>query len=971
MISHENQDPCPEFQQAVRALIPAARIISDPLRTLAYGTDASFYRLIPQVVVKAENEAEVVAVLRAAHRLRLPVTFRAAGTSLSGQAVTDSILLVAGSSWKSYAILDHGARIRLQPGIIGAQANRLLASYGRKIGPDPASINAAMIGGIAANNASGMCCGTAQNSYQTVDSLRVILADGTLLDTADAASRLAFQERRGHLLEQIAGLAAKVRANKALAGRIRHKFKIKNTTGYSLNALVDYNDPFDIIIHLMIGSEGTLGFISEIVYRTVVEHPHKASALMIFGNIEDACRTVFLLKGTPVQAVELMDRAALRCVENKKGLPEYLRTLPAEATALLVETRAAGRDELKNNVTAILRTLEGIPLKTAAARAPSGELSSFAPARCSATILPVQFTDVVAQYTQLWNIRKGLFPAVGAVRKVGTTVIIEDVAFPLQHLAAATLELQQLFRRYQYDEAIIFGHALEGNLHFVFTQDFSDPEEISRYRRFMDDVCHMVVEHYDGSLKAEHGTGRNMAPYVEMEWGAEAYALMQEIKKVFDPCNLLNPGVILCDDPQTHIRNLKPLPAAHAIVDKCIECGFCEVVCPSKDLSLTPRQRIVVQREIARLKASCANPERLKELERRYRYLGEQTCAADGLCAVSCPVEINTGEHTKYLRALWVAGAHRQTTADWLAANYRHAAAITRMGLRSADLAHRILGRAGMAKVTRMLRKVSGDRFPAWNPYMPRGIAALRPRPVDTGKSRRAVYFPSCINMVMGPALGDPDQTPLHQIITRVLDRAGFGVVLPPRRNLYCCGTPFESKGYLRQADDQARELEAVLLAASENGRYPILCDTGPCVYRMRQTLATRLKIYEPMEFISRFLLDHLKIAPCAETVAIHITCSSRKMGLEAVFREVADLLAVENIFPDEISCCGWAGDRGFNFPELTASALAPLKPALQDRCTAGYSNSRTCEIGLSQHSGIYYKSIFYLLEQCSREHNS
>jgi len=956
------------FQRVIQETIPPTRIISDPLRTLAFGTDASFYRLIPQVVVKAETEGQVVAVLQTAYRMRLPVTFRAAGTSLSGQAVSDSILLIAGEKWKSHTIMENGAKIRLQPGIIGAQANRYLAPYGKKIGPDPASINAAMIGGIAANNASGMCCGTAQNSYQTVDSMRIVFADGTVLDTADTDSRLAFAAGRADILEQVSSLAAKVGSQKELAARIRHKFKIKNTTGYSLNALVDYSDPFDIILHLMIGSEGTLGFISEIVYKTVVEHAHKASALLIFANIEDACRTVFLLKSTPVQAVELMDRAALRSVENKTGLPEYLKTLPEKATALLVETRAASEDELHRNVADVVQALDGAPLAAGKDMRIFSEQSSFAPAECAVTILPVQFTDVVAEYTQLWNIRKGLFPAVGAVRLVGTTVIIEDVAFPLEHLAAATLELQQLFKRYHYNEAIIFGHALEGNLHFVFTQDFSAAAEIERYRKFMEDVCHMVVDSYDGSLKAEHGTGRNMAPYVELEWGAQAYGLMKEIKKIFDPHNLLNPGVILSDNQQTHIQNLKPLPPAHAILDKCIECGFCEVVCPSKNLSLTPRQRIAVQREIARLKASCDNPERLNALEQRYRYLGEQTCAADGLCAVSCPVEINTGEHTKHLRSLQVSLPCKQKMADWVAANYHTMAAVLRMGLTLAQLAHRRMGTNAMLKVARAARKISGNRLPAWNPYMPQSLPAPRFHPADPEKPRKAVYFPSCINMVMGPALGDPDQVPLHQVITRVLNRAGFGVVVPPRQRLYCCGTPFESKGYMHQADYKAKELEAVLLKASQNGRYPILCDTGPCVYRMRQSLDARLEIYEPMEFIQHFLLDHLKVTPSSDTLAVHITCSSRKMGLEAIFHEVAGTLATDSIFPDDISCCGWAGDRGFNFPELTASALAPLKPALQDRCTAGYSNSRTCEIGLSQHSGIYYKSIFYLLDKCSRE---
>jgi D-lactate dehydrogenase len=584
------------------------------------------------------------------------------------------------------------------------------------------------------------------------------------------------------------------------------------------------------------------------------------------------------------------------------------------------------------------------------------------------TLLPIAFTDRMAEYNALWNIRKGLFPAVGAIRRIGTTVIIEDVAFPLRHLAAATLELQQLFKRHHYREAIIFGHALEGNLHFVFTQDFSDPAEIARYRGFMDDVCRMVVERYDGSLKAEHGTGRNMAPYVEMEWGAQAYALMKEIKSIFDPRNLLNPGVMLSGDPQSHIRNLKPLPPAHDLLDRCIECGFCEAVCPSKNLSLTPRQRIAVQREIARLKATGENPRRLSRLAKDYRYLGEKTCAADGLCAVSCPVEIDTGAHTRHLRRLLAERPLKQKTADWVAGNYHHATALVAAGLKLGELTHGLLGNDAMGRLTRAARRLSGHQLPAWTPYMPRAVRAARMPRTGSGKARKVVYFPSCINMAMGPAPGDPDGMQLNRLIPKVLGRAGFGVILPPERGVYCCGTAFESKGFFRQAERMARELEGMLLSASQNGRHPILCDTGPCVQRMRQRLDPRLRIYDPFEFIQRYLLDHLALQPCQETIAVHITCSSRRMGLEGVFREVAGVLAAEALFPEDISCCGWAGDRGFHFPELAASALASLQPALQGRCSAGYTNSRTCEIGLSQHSGIYYKSIFYLLERCSRK---
>ena len=933
-----------KFLEDLKPVISESRLITDPLRTLAYGTDASFYRLIPKIVIKANTETEVVQVVNAADRHDVAITFRAAGTSLCGQAITDSVLLIAGSNWKDYQILDNGHRIRLQPGIIGGLANSYLIPYGRKIGPDPASINAAMIGGIAANNASGMCCGTSQNSYRTVSNMRIILHDGTLLDTGDLHSRKSFCRTHGGLIADIANLSRKVKANPVLADRIRHKFKIKNTTGYSLNALVDYEDPIDIIVHLMIGSEGTLGFISEIVYDTVIEHPYKASALMIFPRMEHACTAAAAVKQQPVTAAEVMDRASLRSVENNEGMPSFLKQLSDTTTALLVETRAHTAEELQSNINAIIRSLENIE-----------------------TERPLEFTDKVEEYTKLWNIRKGLFPAVGAVRTIGTTVIIEDVAFPIESLAEATLELQSLFAKYRYDNGIIFGHALAGNLHFVFTQDFSTAAEIERYRRFMDDVCVMVVDKYDGSLKGEHGTGRNMAPYVEMEWGRDAYDLMKEIKKILDPKNLLNPGVIINNNPLAHIENLKPLPETNPIVDKCTECGFCETSCPSKDLTLTPRQRIVIQREISSLRSSSANAARLAQLERDYIYQGELTCAVDGMCATTCPVAINTGELTKALRHLNTRNRRTQIWANLIAANFDRVAGILRMGLKIGHLAHTLIGSRKMEKFTLLARRYSGSRIPLWSRYMPRGVDAPAGNTVHHSAAQQVVYFPSCISRTMGPAKGDPDQDPLHEVTLRVLFRAGYDVIYPENMNRLCCGTPFESKGLNEQADLKSEELAEALKKASGGGRLPVLCDTSPCLYRMRQVMNPVLKLYEPVEFIHDFLKDKLRFTKQPRTIAIHHTCSSMKMGLEDKFLSVAQTCAEKVVVPERVGCCGFAGDRGFTQPELNESALNELEPAVRPACSGGYSNSRTCEIGLSLHSGLYYKSILYLIDECTK----
>ncbi|OAN55971.1 4Fe-4S ferredoxin [Paramagnetospirillum marisnigri] len=917
--------------------IPAARLITDPLKRLAYGTDASFYRLTPKLVVEVADEAEVMAVLAACRRHRAPVTFRAAGTSLSGQAVSDSVLMILGTGWTQAVVEDQGKRIRLQPGVIGAEANRRLAAFARKIGPDPASIDSCKIGGIAANNASGMCCGTADNSYQTVMSMRLVLADGTLVDTGDAASTAAFRASHAALLDSLDAMGRRVQADETLRERIRRKFAIKNTTGYSLNALVDFTDPLDILTHLLIGSEGTLGFIAEITYRTVPEHAHKASALLLFPDIAEACRAVVLLKSAPVSAVELMDRASLRSVEDKPGMPAQIVGLAEGVTALLVETRAEDSAGLDANIAAIGASLAAVT-------------TLFAPA----------FTHDPYEYGKLWKIRKGLFPAVGAVRPVGTTVIIEDVAFPIAALADATVDLERLCRAHGYHESIIFGHALDGNLHFVFTQDFGSKAEVERYARFMDEVCELVVKKYDGSLKAEHGTGRNMAPFVEMEWGKDATALMWEIKRLLDPAGLLNPGVVLDTNPQAHLENLKPLPAADSLVDTCIECGFCERMCPSHGMTLSPRQRITSWREISRL---AAKGDPATELRRLYDYQGIDTCAACGLCATACPVGIETGRLTKALRGRRLPAAAR-SAGEWMSRHYGGAMTATRLGLGACALVSRVAGPKSMAALAGAARKLVGS-MPKLSEALPTAAHyTLASGPAD---GEAVVYFPTCAARTMGPASGDPEQDSLPTVMSRVLARAGYKVVVPEGLDSLCCGQAFESKGLQDAADRKASDLEAALMKASDNGRLPVVMDASACSWRMKTYLGERLKVLDSVEFLHDAVMPRLKLSRQAAPVLVHVNCGARKMGLDDKMLGLAKACAETAVVPEAVGCCGFAGDKGFTHPELNDHALRKLADQVPAGCEAGYSSNRTCEIGLADHAGVPYRSIVTLLDRASR----
>ena len=936
----------PKYQQLYRQLknsIPEDRLIHDDLRLLAFGTDASFYRLIPKLVVKVHNESEAIAVIKNCNQLHIPLTVRAAGTSLSGQAVSDSVLmLMVGSKWRKYSINQDATEITVQPGLTGGKINTLLAKHQKRLGPDPASIHHASIGGIIANNAAGMSSGIKDNSFHTISGMRIVFNDGIVLDTRDEQSRQTFLEQKKEFVNKVQELAKRIKKSKKLAQKIEEKYSIKNTTGYSVNALLYSDDPIDMIMRLMVGSEGTLGFISEISLKTLDDPPKKATALVFFPDIATACETIALLKKCSVAAAELMDRASLRAVEDKPEMPSFLKKLDENVTALLVETRAFDDKLLDKQIKEIKKALKDVPLAR-----------------------KVEFTKNPKEIDGLWAVREGLFTSVSAAREKGTTVIIEDIGVPYKNLAKALIGLQELFVKHEYHNAIIWGHAFDGNVHFVITQDFSKDAELRRYENIINDLVEMIVDKYDGSLKCEHGTGRNMAPFVEREWGSAIYGMMKEIKQIFDAENILNPGVLINDDPKLHLKNLKPLPQAHDLIDACIECGFCENNCVSHELTLSARQRIVVYREIKKLERTGEEPHHLAQLRDKFDYYGNQTCATDGLCALSCPVDIDTGLLIKELRADELSDRAKKIAA-WLAQNMDRVTASMRFALDIVHFVHRLIGSKAMLSISSVSRKISGNRLPLWTPSMPKGSSAVTPHKIDESNPLKVVYFSTCINRAMGVSQDYDEKAALTQKTESLLRKAGYEIIYPANINQLCCGMAYSSKGFKEAAAGKSKELDEALLLASNNGEYPVLVDMSPCLYHMKETLSEQLHLFDPIEFTLKYLAPRLEFKPTDEAVTIFSVCSSKKMGLEDAFLELAQKCS-RNVIVNESACCGFAGDRGFTYPELNAHGLADIKEQIPEGVKRGFSTSRTCEIGLTQHSGISYKSILYLVDECTK----
>lgn len=945
-----------EIQRLLQEEIDPARILIRPIELIAFASDASFYRLIPRAVIQPKTVEEIKLLFHFSHQHAIPLVFRAGGTSLSGQSITDGILVDIGRYWRSVRVEQTGLAIRVQPGVIGQHANDALRLYQRKIGPDPASIASCRLGGMLANNASGMCCGVVQNAYHTLQSLTFILPSGTQIDTAEADADNVFRLLEPELCTTLLELKRQIETDASLTARIRQKYKAKNTTGYSLNAFLDFDRPVDIFSHLLIGSEGTLAFIAEAVLKTVPDHAFKSTALLLFPDVYAACTAIGALTQAGAAALELMDRAALRSVEDHPGVPSHLSKLQESAVGLLVEFQAPNPAHRAEFETLARTATAALPL-----------------------LHPADFTSDPVEQAKLWKIRKGMFPSVGAVRASGTTAIIEDIAVPVAQLADAVTGLRQLFRKHGYKSAIIFGHAKEGNLHFVLTQGFNMAWEIERYRRFMGDVVEMVVAKFDGALKAEHGTGRNMAPFVETEWGPEAYRIMRELKATVDPQNLLNPGVIVNPDPLAHIRDLKELPIVESEVDKCIECGFCEHSCPSRDITLTPRQRIVVRREMQRLKDAPAQAEAYAALDRDFPYMALDTCAVDGLCATDCPVSIDTGKLTKRFRAL----RHTQLANQFASVMARHFAPVefaARFALRLGHFVDNCFGQIWMRAATKLIdrgtRKLLDEPFWQWTYPMPR--PRRRPLPSTAEHAADAVYFPACISRIMGALPGEPEQISNMQAILNIAERAKIHLYLPKDSSGNCCGVPFSSKGFEAAHRISVNRTIESFYRWSDSGRLPIVVDTSPCTYGLRTCRAQltpenqkrfdRLRILDSIEFAEETILPKLPTLRKMTSVALHPVCSTTKMSSAAKLVHIAEACSERVVVPLEAGCCAFAGDRGFLHPELTASATEPEAAELASQLHDGYfSSSRTCEIGMTRATGRTYRSYLHLLDYISR----
>jgi len=899
--------------------------------------DASHYQLTPQAIVTPRDLDEVAAVLAASRSRGVPVTFRSGGTSLSGQAGTSGILIDTRRNFRSISVLESGTRVRTGPGATVRQVNTRLARHRQKLGPDPASEIACTIGGVVANNSSGMACGIEANTYRTLESVVLVLPSGTIIDTGAPDADESLRSREPDVYQGLESLRDRLRADPASVARIESLYSIKNTMGYGLNSFLDHDRPIDILAHVVIGSEGTLAFVAEATFRTVAIKPFAATSLLFFPDLAAATSSLPRLVAAGFATIELLDATSLRVAQrDPEATQELLDLSVIDHAALLVEYQESSEEELAVRTAQASNIFAELPLA-----------------------LPATLSTDAKQRAQLWHIRKGLYTVVAGNRPSGTTALLEDIAVPVECLFETCTRLIEQFDRHGYEDSVIFGHAKDGNIHFMINERFDDPASLSRYEAFTEEMVELVLGQ-GGTLKAEHGTGRIMAPFVQRQYGDELYQIMRELKALLDPRGLLNPGVLLTDDPDGHIRDLKTTPSVEAEVDRCVECGYCEPVCPSKDLTTTPRERIVLRREIARAR-EAGDEALLGILENEYQYDAIETCAVDGMCQTACPVLINTGDLVRRLRA---EGASRVEQAQWNVAA-KSWDAISQVGAVALTVG-KVLPPALPIAITDVGRAIIGaDVVPRYSKELPVGG---KRRPVLSPAVPVAVYFSSCTATMFGPEDGEG----VAQSFLKLCERAGVVLSTPSDAPSLCCGTPWKSKGLTDGYDTMKKKVVASLREATRNGELPVVSDASSCTEGLHVLLEAAgeagIRVIDAVQFVDLHVLDKLPSGEKVKSLTVHPTCSSTRLGINDSLLRVAGATAEQVSVPEDWGCCAFAGDRGMLHPELTASATErEVADVAETGADAFASVNRTCELGMTRATGQPYRHVLELLEESTR----
>ncbi len=911
-------------------------VLFDSLHRTLYSTAACIYQVLPLGAVVPRHEGDVLAVLEYARRQQIPITARGGGSGLAGQTLGSGIILDFSKHFRRVTEIDPERRtVRVQPGVVHAQLNRILRRHGMHFAPDPSSSPFCTIGGMLANNAGGSHTIRHGATRENTLSLRVALADGSVIDTLPLPHPAAGPRGPGAQSRLVSGLASIVERHRELIDRSAPRTR-RNSSGYALREAL--NGSVDLT-QVIIGSEGTLGLILDATLRIVPVPAAKATALVLFDDLQRAGEAVVRILEVRPSAVELLDRTFVQVI--READPGVGASLPAGTEAILiVELDGDDPREVQTRMTALAERLTSAPpLATEVRRGMRPEDAA-----------------------RIWAVRKAASPILS--RREGTrrnTRFIEDAAVRPEQMAEFVGRLRTLLSKHGL-AAAIFGHAGDCNLHCNPMLNQKDPRDLRLMETVAEEFVDMVIG-MGGSLSGEHGDGRLRTPFLRRAYGG-LVDVFGEVKALFDPDRLLNPGIIVHDgsyrltdhlrygDGYRLVATSTPIDDAawQKEIEKCHGCGACRNYCPvaveTGDEAASARAKANLLRAVitGRLDPGLVASAEFKGIM--------DLCVNCRLCHSECPTAIDIPGMAIMAKEIYVRARGKGVTDRLLTSP----GPMLRLGTLLAPVANAALRLRAARGLMEALTGIAAKR--RMQPFAAQPLEARLPS-VDP-EGRKVAYFHGCFG-------GYQDVEEEGRAAVELLQHLGCSVAIPPQE---CCGIAAITYGHLDDVRSAAERNVATLLDCARRG-YEVLYSAPSCGLALVEDYPRLLGtpqsevLARHIRDIHEYVLDILqgdaalraRLRPVPLRITYHNPCHLQARGMGG---EVVSLLrlvpGVEVVPIGEDHCCGIAGTFGMkekNF-DLSMRIGKPLFESIEATGVGVVATGcGTCKIQIEQGSGL------------------
>jgi FAD/FMN-containing dehydrogenase/Fe-S oxidoreductase len=940
--------------------IVKGELLFDDLSRLLYSTDASIFEVQPAGVVVPRDEEDVQALVRYAGEHKVPLIARGAGSGVAGESLGSGLIVDLSKHFR--AILEVGAEtVRVQPGVVYRDLARELARIGRRFAPDPADVECTL-GGMLANNASGARAFRHGFTRDHVIQLRAVLDNGEVADVGRQSRWPTSEAAHGRLEDIISSVVTLLQQHAGTIETCRPRTRF-NRCGYLLHDVLDA-EQLDLA-RLLVGSEGTLALFTEATLRTIPLPGGRAMALLGFAGLDAALRAAELVTPTGPAACELIDHRLLRLARGDNAVAELVPA--AIETVLLVEYEADTPAEASRLARDLMSRLH----------------------RDERLAILSRVAEDAESIERFWQVREAALPSLYGLRGTAQPLaFVEDVGVPPELLPAYLHRVQEVLQRHETTASYLI-HAATGQVHMRPFVEWRRPEDGARLWALADDVYRIVLD-LGGTISAQHGTGLARTPWVSRQAGP-LFAVLRELKSIFDPRYLFNPGKIIgplpgapawplrrrSQDKETRrqgegeketspplLVSLSPclnwaVGGVAAESHSCNGCGECRTESPSRrmcplfrathDEAATPRAKANLMRHLLQ---PDTDPRLLSSDEVR---AVADLCVNCKMCARECPAKVNVPKLMLEAKAANVA-EHGLDRTDWAMARTE---TFARLGSSFAPLANTLLANP-LARW--LLEKMFGlSRRRRLPPFAARSFLRQAHRRGWTRRPRsarpRVAYFVDVFANYNDPLIAEA--------VVAVLHHNGIEVYVPPRQG--GCGMAPLAYGDLETARETVQENLLILSDLAREG-YPILCSEPTAALMLRHDALdllddadARLVAAQTVE-CTAFLWDlHLQgnlrtdFLPLPFAVGHHVPCHLKALGRPPVGPALLSLIPELRVHTIDVSCSGMAGTFGLKAANYDAS-LAAGRPMLEEldrpRVLFGSTECSTCRMQMEDGAG-------------------